>query len=151
MYAEIAPASMFLKDIKCFWILEEPQATYNRDIVLPDSYTELIINCGAPLVWQDEAGKDIQLPRIFLKQLTTIPLRFKVQGDVCQLISIRLYTWKATSILSTVSSQTYTPILSLDNHWQHLAHHIEKKVRHYGYMEAINDLSQFIEDWYQKQ
>ena len=41
-----------LLHVKFFWTGEEAKAIFYRRVPLPDQFPLLLINCGAPLVWE---------------------------------------------------------------------------------------------------
>lgn len=143
---EIEAQPALQQDVQCLWILEEAQTIYNHDAVLPDSSVELVVNCGAPLIWEMEDGTQVETPRVFLKGLQDKPLRLKVIGDCSQLIGMRLCAWSAPSLLDTQAKRADTPIIAPSRDWRDLARSLEATVRRSGYAEAAHDLQQFVSD-----
>jgi AraC-like DNA-binding protein len=141
---EIAPQSALQDSIKCFWTLEEPRELYNRDAILPDSYVELIVNIGAPLLWETEHGTH-ELPSVFLLGLQKKPLKLHTTG-LSQLVAMRLYAWSVIPLLDLNVALGETPIIALDETWQKLAPMLATKAARGGYAEAAACLEQFVSD-----
>lgn len=142
---KVQPAPILAADVKCFWMLEEEAEVYNRDEIFPDSYTELIINVGAPALLETDGGQMVELPRAYINPLQTRPLRIHAQG-FCQVIAMRLYPWAVRPLLNVEAAPGDTHIIGLDNTWQRLADSLALTVRHSGYEEAINCLQEYVCD-----
>lgn len=99
-YREFRPQPTSSQIVNCFWTLEEDQAVYNSDDILPDSYMELVVNFGAPLVLETESGAQAEIPRIFFKGLTRKPLRLRATG-LAQLVGVRLHPWAISNLFDT--------------------------------------------------
>jgi AraC-like DNA-binding protein len=109
-YSEFRPQPTSSQVVKCFWTLEEDQAVYNSDEILPDSYMELVVNFGAPLILETESGARIEMPRIFLKGLTKKPLRLRATG-LAQLVGVRLHPWAMSNLFGIEADQANVPII----------------------------------------
>ncbi len=142
---EIAPAPQLQSDVKYFWSLEEDLTSYNRDSIVPDSYVELIVNCGAPLYLQTDDGARVDLPRVFLNGLQRKPLRIQTTG-LCQFVAMKMYPWAANPLINVQAHQTADALLPLDSTWQEFGKTIAATVQHSGYEEAMNKLQQYICD-----
>jgi AraC-like DNA-binding protein len=123
-------------------MIDETQEVYNRGLVLPDSFTELVINCGAPMSFQRGDSAPVELPRVFFAQLQTSPMRFRVEGQA-QFISVGLYPWTAHALfgLPMPEQEMFVP---LDQKWDRLADSVQAVVRHHGYTEALARLQEFM-------
>jgi AraC-like DNA-binding protein len=138
---------MLRRDIRAFWMLDETQEEFNRDPVVPDSYTELVINCGAPIVLAEMDGVQTELPRVFFTQLQKGPIRLQAQGDA-QFIAVSFYPWTAHALFDLPDPESQDMIISPDGQWQRLAKSIQEAVLHSGYEEGLARLQQFMTDAY---
>jgi AraC-like DNA-binding protein len=144
-YDEFEPDITLQPDIKCFWMLEEDPQVYNADAIVPDSYVEVVINCGAPLFYIADNGASIELPRVMLKGLQKSPLRLQVTG-LGQLIGVRLHPWMVYPLLEVEIHRDSVPLTALKGVWQQLATLLPIALRSGGPAEAIATLQQFIND-----
>src|SRR5436190_24233536 len=96
--SKIAPMPMLAADVNCFWVLEQDQETFNNEESLPDSFIEVMITTGAPLLLETASGL-VELPRAFMNPIQNKPLRFRATG-YCQAISMKLYPWAVKPILN---------------------------------------------------
>jgi AraC-like DNA-binding protein len=142
---EIAPAPQLQPDVKFIWSLEEDLETYNRDNINPDSYVELIINCGAPLYLQTNDGARIDLPRVFLNGLQRKPLRLRTTG-LCQFVAMKMYPWAVNPLIDVQANHSAGSITALDSTWQNFGSTIVATVQHSGYEEAMYKLQQYACD-----
>ena len=142
---EIAPTALLQPDVKFIWALEEELETYNRDSIIPDSYVELVINCGAPLYLETDDGACVDLPRVFLNGLQRKPIRLRSTG-FCQFVAMKLYPWAVNPVIDIQANQTTEAIMPLDNTWQDFGRTIAATVQHSGYEEAMYKLQQYVCD-----
>jgi AraC-like DNA-binding protein len=141
-YEEYHPALALSSFAHRLWIQEKSAALHNRDCTLPNSYIELVINCGAPLYWLTERGNAIDLPDGYLMGLHRKPLHVKAKGNTF-LIGVRLYPWAAGTLLNMHSALSEQPFLALDSAWHPFVKHLKKMVWRHP-KEAIDDLQQFL-------
>lgn len=132
-------------DIKCFWALEEPQHIFNSDNVTPDSYVELVFNCGAPIALEAEDGTWTELPRVVVNGLQKEPLKLRTTGE-CQFVCVRLYAWSARRILGVPVETDEQRMIPLSGEWDKIGEAVEVATRHYGYKSAIARLEEFISE-----
>jgi AraC-like DNA-binding protein len=133
---------MLAADVNCFWALEQDQESYNRQEFIPDSYTEVVINVGAPLLLETERGL-LELPRAFVNPIQNKPLRFRVAG-FSQAISMKLYPWAVKPILNIEADPSTVHVIGLDAEWQRFADNLVQIVAHRGYDEAIDHYQQYV-------
>jgi AraC-like DNA-binding protein len=138
----IAPVPLLAADVNCFWTLEQDQDSFNTEEFLPDSYTEVIINVGAPLLLETASGL-VNVPRAFVNPLQDKPLRFRTTG-YCQMISMKLYPWALQPILNIDADPSSVHIIGLDAKWQQFAASLTRVMAHHGYEEAINCYQEYI-------
>jgi AraC-like DNA-binding protein len=132
---KFVPVPMLAADVNCFWALEQDQESYNRQEFVPDSYIEVVINVGAPLMLETESGL-LELPRAFVNPIQSKPLRFRAAG-FCQMISMKLYPWAVKPILNIDADPSTVHVIGLDAKWQRFADDLTQIVAHRGYAEAI--------------
>jgi AraC-like DNA-binding protein len=142
---EIEPVSLLKPDVKFIWALEEEVETYNRDTIIPDSYVELIINCGAPLYLETDEGQHIDLPRVFLNGLQRKPLRLRTTG-LAQFVAMRLYPWAINPLIDIQATRSASVLTPLDSAWQAFGKTLAATVQHSGYEEAMYRLQQYVCD-----
>lgn len=140
----IAPLPMLAADVKCFWVREDDQESYNSEETLPDSYIEVVINVGAPLMLETECGR-IELPRAFVNPIQNKPLRFRSAG-FCQFVSMKLYPWAVKPILNIDADPSSVHVIGLDAEWQRFAADLTHIVAHRGYEEAIDCYQEYVCD-----
>lgn len=131
--------------IRSFSILEEPQAVFNKRVILPDSYPVLFVSCGAPFVVEQADGAQIELPRVFLVRAQTQPLRIKATGS-CHAIGVNLESWGTRFLVDEQVDLTTSPIVPLDGAWSDLRRVLQRTLNQRGDREALAVLEQFISD-----
>lgn len=142
-HREVKPHASLQQDVRCFWMLEDTQVNYNNKDIVPDPFVELVVNCGAPFVWESEDGTSVEMPRVYVNSLQTRPLRMKATGPV-QCIFMRLYPWAAHPIIDAQTPVENSSIFVLDNkEWRDVATAIERTLRLHGYNEALQLLQEF--------
>jgi len=140
---EIIPVPQLQPDVKSIWALEEDATTYNRDSVMPDSYVELIINCGAPLYMQMEDGARINVPQVFLNGIQRKPLHLRSEG-MCHFVSLKMYPWAVNPLLGVQANHTSETITPLDSQWQTFGKSIAATLQAKGYDEAMYQLQDYV-------
>src|SRR5258706_7685951 len=140
--SKIAPVPMLAVDVNCFWVLEQDQETLNKEEFLPDSYIEVMIATGAPLMLETTSGL-VELPRAFMNPLQNKPLRLTATG-YCQAISMKLYPWAVQPILNINADPSNMHIIGLDADWQRFADDLTQIVAHRGYAEAIDCFQDYV-------
>ncbi|MEO8396457.1 MAG: helix-turn-helix domain-containing protein [Chloroflexota bacterium] len=146
-HREFAPDPILRRDIRSFWMIEETPEEFNRDPVVPDSYTELVISVGAPIILAEMNGVRTELPRIFFTQIQKDPINLKAQGDA-QFLAVSFYPWTAHALFDLPDPENQDMIIMLDGQWQRLAQSIAEAVQHSGYEEGLARLQQFMIDAY---
>ncbi len=139
---KIAPVPMLAADVNCFWALEQDRDTFNNEEFLPDSYIEVMIAAGAPLMLETISGL-VELPRAFMNPIQNQPLRFRATG-YCQAISMKLYPWAVKPILNINADPSNMHIIGLDADWQRFADDLARIVAHRGYTEAIACFQDYV-------
>lgn len=135
------------QDVKCFWILEEAQDVYNRNEIIPDSYADLIINCGTPLFLEAEYGVSLELPSAYLCRMQMRARRLRTLGP-SQVIAVRLYPWAVPSLVDIEIAQTHLEYMALNSVWKRFANSIQRSLCRKEYAEAVACLQQFVlEQW----
>jgi hypothetical protein len=132
MRYDIPLAPRLQADVKSIWGLEEEASTYNRDSVMPDSYVELIINCGAPLYMQTDDGARIDVPQVFLNGIQRKPLHLRSEG-MCHFVSVKMYPWAVNPLLGVQANHTNETITPLDSHWQVFGKSVAATLQAKGY------------------
>jgi AraC-like DNA-binding protein len=143
------PQSSLYPHVRSFAILEEPAAVFNKRIILPDSYPALMINLGAPLLWELDSGRQVELPPAFLVGIQTRVLKMKATGP-CYTLGLNLSAWGTRFLLDEHTSLTEAPIIPLDQSWRDLARLLERTSEQRGDLEALAVLQQFVADRYQR-
>ncbi len=138
-HTEFTPHPTLTPNIACFWTLETDQHAYNQHAILPDSYLELVINCGAPLLLETADGTQTQLPTVMLSRLQQKPLKLRATGEV-QLLGVRLYAWQNLIDLP----QSSDPIIGLTGIWNDFAQALQSTFHLNGQAEAVQTLQQFV-------
>lgn len=133
---------MLAADVNCFWALEQDRESYNNEEFVPDSYVEVLIVTGAPLMLETESGL-LELPRAFVNPLQNKPLRFRTTG-YCQTISMKLYPWAVKPILNIESDPSSVHVIGLATEWQRFAGDLTRIVIHRGYEEAIDYFQEYV-------
>lgn len=140
---EIPLAPQLQSDVKVIWGLEEEAETYNRDSVMPDSYVELIINCGAPLYMKTTDGTRIAMPQVFLNGIQRKPLHLHSEG-MCNFVSVKMYPWAVNPLLGVQANHTNETITPLDSRWQVFGKSVAATLQAKGYDEAMYQLQDYV-------
>jgi AraC-like DNA-binding protein len=130
-------------DVKVIWGLEEEAITYNRDSIMPDSYVELVINCGAPLYIETDNGTRIDMPQVFLNGIQRKPLHLYSEG-MCHFVSVKMYPWAVNPLLGIQANQTNETITPLDSRWQTFGKSVAATLQAKGYNEAMYQLQDYV-------
>jgi len=133
--------------VQSFSILEEHQAVFNKRIILPDSSPQLLINFGAPFIWDVTNRSQVELPRAFLVWASTGPLRIRATGP-CYFIGVNFYAWGLRFLVDERINLAAGPIIPLDHDWPDLFRLLEKTLRQRDDIEAFATLEHFISDLY---
>lgn len=144
-YHKFAPDPTLQQDIACLWMLDETQTEFNRDPTFPDSYVELIFNCGAPVRLVDKDGTSHELPRVFLNGPQKGPLHFQAQGQA-QLIAVRFYPWSIQPLLNSPTNS----FVSLGGRWDALGEMLATTLHTRGETEVVATLQQIMVDAYRR-
>ncbi|MEO8607745.1 MAG: helix-turn-helix domain-containing protein [Chloroflexota bacterium] len=129
-----------------FWILEEPQFEFNSDAIMPDSHTELVINCGAPMDVVADDGSRTRTPDAFLNRLLQKPIRLYAL-DMPQFVTVRLYPWVARMFIDPqIDLSSGSNIISLNHFWQQAAKTVSHVFHQRGHDEAVAYLTQALLD-----
>lgn len=128
-----------------YWYIEEEQGIYNRDGIMPDSYANLIINCGAPLLWEPTPGQQVRLPQVFVIGLHTQPLSLRATG-LCQLIGFQAHSWSLRTFVDGNVLLHRHSLLEANDRWHVFARGLRHTLQHRGYREAIASSQQYIHD-----
>ncbi len=142
---EFKPQSL-QPDVKYLFVGEGQEAEFNqRPPALPDPFPMLLINCGAPLLWEQENGLRVELPRAVFFPLQTKPLKTLWSAGDMQAIGLNLFAWGTRSLLDTGTDLSAT-IIPLNEQWQDRARTLEKIFHQRGEIEALATLEQFVND-----
>ena len=137
-------------DVRSFSILEEHQDAFNNRILLPDPSPQLLINFGAPLIWEMENGSQVELSDAILVRSQTTPLKIYVTGS-CRFIGITLQACEPRLLVEERIDLTGKPIIPLEGIWQDLTRLLEATFRRRGALETLATLEQFIGERHQYQ
>ncbi|MEP7285909.1 MAG: helix-turn-helix transcriptional regulator [Chloroflexota bacterium] len=143
------PPPALQQDVKSFWFLDEAQEVYNLNEIIPDSYRELIISLGAPIMVETESGALFELPRVYLSPLHKRPQKFRTTG-FSQIVAVSLYPWATLALLDQGATTVENDYIVLESSWQNFAASLGRTVARSGYQEAIAQLQQFVCDqWHE--
>lgn len=131
--------------IRSFSILQEPETVFNKRIIVPDSFPALLINLGAPFVWERENGEPIQLPDVFFVRPQPRVLRLRATG-FCQAIGVNLFAWDSRFFVGEQVDLKSSPIIPLDGIWQDFSRLAGVTFSSRGEKEALATLAHFVED-----
>lgn len=118
------------------WALAETQTQYNRQAIIPDSYAQLIICCGAPLQWLRSNGTICDLPAAFILGVQQQPLHLYATG-ACQIVGIQIYAWAVADLLGQTCLPNQ-PVALTERRWQRFAHNVRHWSR-YADLAALLD------------
>lgn len=148
LYELYEPLPELRPNIAAFWAQEKPAASFSEDILLPDSYLELIITIGPSSVWELETGEHFEVPPANLMGLQRQPLRVRARDDF-RAIGIHLNAWGVRPLIGK-QVNLEVPYLPLDDSWQQFAREIERIANHQGYAGAVDALQRFVLDKYRR-
>jgi AraC-like DNA-binding protein len=143
-YRPFNPSAALQPFVKNLWVLDECQERYNREPIMPDSYVQCVVTCGAPLVWMRSDGRPVELPAVFVIGLQPAPLRLHASGH-CQLVGIQCYAWAAPALLDGRGLDAGRPLLAASRAWQRLGLHLAGRLRSAGAAAAIADAQDYLE------
>lgn len=146
-HVKFRPIEPLRQDVHVFWHLEGAQEVYNQRDIVPDSYRELIINLGAPILFETGRGL-VRMPRVFLCPLQQRPHRFFALG-ACQIIGISMYPWTVPTLLGEAAALESTSHVALGTAWQDFAAHLDLVAHRLGPAEAVGELQEFVRDLWQ--
>ncbi len=149
MYSQIRPCAELAADINAFWASEETPEEFNLFPIIPDSYIELVFNCGAPVTLVSENGAEELIPSVFLVGLQQKPMRLITQG-ISHILSVRCYAWSARTIVATSTPLPDQSFVPLDGVWKELARTLRHIVQHQGQAEALAYLQSSILQAYRR-
>jgi AraC-like DNA-binding protein len=149
-YSEFQSQATSLPAVECLWTLEEDQAVYNSDEILPDSYVDLVANFGAPLVLETESGVRVETPRLFVKRLTKKTLRLRATG-LTQLVGVRLYPWAVGCLFGAKAAVVSAAILPLNGVLGDLARALEWSAQRNDFTEAVACLQEIASNTTQRE
>jgi AraC-like DNA-binding protein len=145
-YDLFEPLPALQQDIHAFWVQEKTSTSFDRQILFPDSYVELIIQIGSSCIWELETGEQIEVPHANIVGLQKGPLRVRTANDF-HAIGIHLFAWGARALVGKQINldAPYTP---LDSRWQNFARELEWTTHRYGYAGAVEQLQQYVSEMY---
>jgi AraC-like DNA-binding protein len=143
-YQPFKPVAALQPFVQNLWVLDESQDRYNREPILPDSYVQCVVTCGAPLAWLRGDGRAVDLPAVFVIGLQPEPLRLRASGH-CLLIGIQCYAWAAPALLDGRELAAGRPVLAASRAWQRLGPHLAGRLRMAGAAAAIADAEDYLE------
>lgn len=146
IYPQFELPAVLRSQVQRFWILEEPQLEFNSDTILPDSHTELVINCGAPFYLVGDDGTRTKMPDAFLNRLLQQPIRLYAL-DAPQFVAVELYPWVARSFIDPLTDlSSETNIIPLNPFWNGMAKAVRTTFHRSGPEEAVACLTQALLD-----
>jgi AraC-like DNA-binding protein len=141
------PPTAARPNVQSFTILEESGVDFNARILLPDPSPQLIINLGAPLIWEMQPGAHLELPRAWIALPQTRPLHLHATGSA-HLIGINLYAWGPRFLVDEGIDLTAAPVIPLDGAWRDLTALVDTTHSRRGDLETIATLAQFVIDYH---
>jgi AraC-like DNA-binding protein len=115
-------------------------------MILPDSHTELIINCGAPFYLVRGDGTYTKMPDAFLNRLLQQPIRLYAQ-DAPQFVAVQLYPWAARNFINPLTDlSSETNIIPLSAFWNDTAKAVRAVFHRSGPEDAVAYLTQALLD-----
>jgi len=107
--------------IRTFSIFEESAEVFNNRILLPDPSPQLLINFGAPFIWEMENGSQVELPEAILFRSQINPVKIYSTGS-CHFIGVSLHAWEPRFLLDEQIDLTGALILPLEGIWRDFTH-----------------------------
>ena len=136
--------------VRYFGMLEEPAASFNRRIHMPDSHPGVLINLGAPFTIETADGKRIELPRVFFGGVQNSLLRVQATGT-CRYIGLDMHAWGTRFFIGDRVNLAETPIVPLGGIWDDFAQTLEATFQRQSEDAALTLLDQFVSDLHQRQ
>jgi AraC-like DNA-binding protein len=131
--------------IRSFSILEEPQTVFNKRLIVPDSFPALLVNLGAPFIWEMDNGMGVELPNAFFVRAQTHPLKIRATG-ACLAFGLNLMAWGSRFFVGEQVDLSSAPIVPLDGRWRELAPLLASTFATHGDHEALATFVQFVSD-----
>jgi len=139
-HIEYLPDAALQQDIKRISLVEKPSTFYDWDDIMPDAYTELVVNCGAPVMLVRDDGSEVELPDVFLNRIQSQPMRFRANGTY-QVIAVCLYPWAQPKHVALLAG---TSITMLNDQWTCFAQSLRHTFHTSGYAVALDNFQQFF-------
>ncbi|MBX3083467.1 MAG: helix-turn-helix transcriptional regulator [Anaerolineae bacterium] len=143
------PQPTLFPHVHSFATLQEPKTVFNKRIILADPHPALLINLGAPFVWETENGTQVELPPVFLIRAQTKTLKLRATGS-CLAIGLNLKAWGTRLLIDEHVDLAASPIIMLDSAWHDLWHLLKATLAKYGESEAVATFEQFVADLRQR-
>jgi AraC-like DNA-binding protein len=134
------PQSARLNFVESFGILDEPQAAFNQRCLLPDSRPVVLINLGAPLLWEGTS-----LPRVVFLPAQARLLRLWASGAT-HTLGLHLAGWAMRLLVDEPVDPRAAPIVPLGGDWSRLAAALAGTLQRQGDLAALYQLEQFVSD-----
>jgi AraC-like DNA-binding protein len=144
-----APQSSPHSHVRSFAILEEPQTVFNKRIILPDPHPALLINFGAPFIWEMDSGTQVELPHAFFIMAQTRPLKIRATGP-CHAIGLNLAAWATRLLVDEQITLADSQIIPLGAAWRDVTRLLQITFQRRGDIEALATLQQFVGDLHRR-
>ncbi len=144
LHQTLSVAESLNSQIAQLWALAESQAQYNRQAIIPDSYAQLIICCGAPLRWLQANGTSCDLPAAFILGLQQQPLQLYATG-ACHIVGIQIYAWAVADLLGQTCLPNQ-PLALREPRWQRLAQNVRQSARYVDLTELLDQVHTYLID-----
>jgi AraC-like DNA-binding protein len=136
--------------VRYFGVLEEPAASFNRRIHMPDSHPGILINLGSPFIVETADGRRIELPRVFFGGIQNSLLRVQATGT-CRYIGLDMHAWGTRFFIGDQVNLAETPIVPLGGIWEDFAQTLEATFQRQSEGAALTLLDQFVSELHQRQ
>ncbi|HVU13201.1 MAG TPA: helix-turn-helix domain-containing protein [Phototrophicaceae bacterium] len=141
------PSEQRLSFTRYLGIIEEPAASFNRRMHMPDSHPGLAFNFGAPLLTETGDGKQVELPRVFFGSVSIQKARFRVWATgTCRYVGVDMHAWGTRYVIGDQVDLMATPVVPLGGVWEDFAQTLEATFQRQGEAEGLALLDQFVAD-----
>lgn len=127
-YEEFRPAEPLARFIKCFWVLESPEAnSASPERILPDGCTEIVFHLGDPFDQHNSDGTTERQPLALLVGQMRRHLLIQPTGRV-RVLGVRFWPGGAYPFLALPQNEIAGRVVALDSIWGTITRELHSRI-----------------------